>query len=85
MKSVVLLIITSILLTACNSSRAKIGNTLSDASAHITCYSGGKIIYDGNSEGKPFSEKGSDGYFFRDSSTRKLMEVSGQCVINYGD
>ena len=52
-------------------------------SAHITCYSGGKLIYDGESTGKVISESSSDGYFFKDKKDGKLKEVSGNCVIAY--
>lgn len=77
------LILALLTLSGCNSSVSKIKNTWGDAPAHITCYSGGKVIYDGVSVGKPFSEEKSDGYFFTDKATNDLMEVSGQCVIVY--
>jgi hypothetical protein len=54
------------------------------SAAHVTCYSGGKPIYDGCSTGKVISEEGSDGYFFTDKKDRLLREVSGECVIVYG-
>ena len=47
----------------------------------IECYSGGKLIYKGESTGKIQSERSSDGYYFREKSSNKLMEVSGNCVI----
>lgn len=50
-------------------------------SGHITCYSGGKVIYDGVSTGKIATESSSDGWFFKDSSSGKLIRVSGACVI----
>lgn len=51
------------------------------SSGHIKCYSGGEVIYEGNSTGKIKTEKGSDGWFFEDAKTRKLVRVSGACVI----
>lgn len=51
--------------------------------AHIKCYSGGQIIYEGYSTGKVISEENSDGYFFRDKADDKLKEISGNCVIVY--
>lgn len=51
--------------------------------AHVTCYSGGKLIYDGYSTGKVSSESNSDGYYFRDKKDGLLKEVSGNCVITY--
>jgi hypothetical protein len=47
----------------------------------ITCYSGGIIIYKGESTGAVQNEEHSDGYFFEDAATRKLVTVSGNCVI----
>lgn len=52
-------------------------------SAHIKCWSGGSVIYDGHSTGKVASEAQSDGYFFKDRETGKLKEVSGNCDITY--
>ena len=52
-------------------------------SAHVTCYSGTLIIYDGYSTGKVTSPENSDGYYFVDKATKKLKEVSGNCVIDY--
>ena len=52
-------------------------------SAHIKCWSGNVVIYDGVSTGKVSSESNSDGYYFRDKASGKLLEVSGNCVIEY--
>jgi len=52
--------------------------------AHVKCYSGGVVIYSGFSTGKVKSEVNSDGYFFVDEKTGKLMEVSGDYIITYG-
>lgn len=49
--------------------------------AKVTCYSGGKVIFDGKSTGKVPSEEHSDGWFFEDVETNKLIRVSGDCVI----
>lgn len=48
---------------------------------HIVCYSGGKVILDANSPGNVSNQEHSDGYYFEDETTGKLVEVSGQCVI----
>lgn len=51
-------------------------------SAHaVKCFSGGTVIYDGRATGKVLSEENSDGYYFKDAATGKLMEVSGNCLI----
>ena len=49
--------------------------------AKITCYSGGKVIYSGKSTGKVRTESQSDGWYFKDSASGKLIRVSGDCVI----
>jgi hypothetical protein len=51
------------------------------SSAHITCYSGDKVTYDGISTGKVSTVTHSDGWQFKDSKTGKFMRVSGPCVI----
>jgi hypothetical protein len=59
---------------------ASIGNR-----AQVSCYSGGKLIYQGESTGKVRSEENSDGYYFKDAKDGSLKEVSGNCVIVYLD
>jgi hypothetical protein len=48
---------------------------------HITCYSGGQVIFDGQSTGKIETENQSDGWKFMDAKTNRLVRVSGDCVI----
>jgi hypothetical protein len=48
---------------------------------HITCYSGGQVIYDGDSTGAILSEDRSDGWKFMDAKNNRLVRVSGDCVI----
>jgi len=52
-------------------------------SGHIKCYSGTKLIFEGDSTGKISSEENSDGYSFVDKKTNKLVEISGNCIIEY--
>ena len=47
----------------------------------IECYSGEKLIYSGYSTGKINSEDGSDGYYFQEKRSGKLIEVSGNCIL----
>lgn len=47
----------------------------------VTLYSGGEAIRSWESTGKVLSEQGSDGYYFTDSKTNKLVRVSGDLVI----
>lgn len=50
-------------------------------SGRVTCYSGGKVIYDGRSTGKVDTEVQSDGWYFQDATTGDLVRVSGDCVV----
>lgn len=53
--------------------------------AHVKCYSGGTLIYDGYSTGKiGRADSGSDGYYFRDKATGRLREISGDCDVDFG-
>ena len=67
-------------MVGCTDAKWKKVTTLGE-SAKITCYSGGKVIYDGMSTGKIHAEEQSDGWYFEDSATHKLVRVSGDCVI----
>ncbi len=59
--------------------RANIGTLGSEG--HIRCYSGGKLIFEGNSTGKLATVSNSDGWEFKDKATGKFIRVSGDCVI----
>lgn len=50
-------------------------------SGHITCFSGGQIIYEGDSTGKIATVEKSDGWEFMDAKTDRLVRVSGDCLI----
>ena len=48
---------------------------------HVTCYSGGEVIFEGDSTGKIATEEQSDGWKFMDAATGRLVRVSGDCLI----
>lgn len=48
---------------------------------HVKCWSGGIVIYEGDATGAVSNEAHSDGYYFEDAATKKLIGVSGNCVI----
>jgi len=48
---------------------------------HIKLYSGGALVGEWDSTGKIASETQSDGWFFQDAITKKLVRVSGTVVI----
>jgi hypothetical protein len=47
----------------------------------ITCYSGGKVIYTGQTSGKLENESNSNGFYFKDKNTGKLIEIEADCII----
>lgn len=47
----------------------------------IRCYSGGQLIYEGESTGKVMNERDSDGYYWEDSKTHRVVEVSADCIF----
>lgn len=69
-----------LILLGCTDARLKQYTTIG-STANVTCYSGGKIIYEGQSTGKVSTESQSDGWYFVDSKTSKLIRVSADCVI----
>lgn len=77
---VVLLVCCS--LTACTDAQKGKLSALG-GSAVVTCYSGDKLIFQGESTGKVSNSAQSDGYYFIDKSDGKLKEVSGNCVVVY--
>lgn len=59
--------------------RAKVGG-LGDE-FKVEMYSGGKLVRTWTSTGKVSNEENTDGYYFKDKATGKLIEVSGDVVI----
>lgn len=47
----------------------------------ITCYSGGTVIYAGQSTGRIQTVENSDGWEFKEKGTENFIRVSGDCVI----
>ena len=74
-------ILTLILLSACSDTGRARFNALG-SSAHVVCYSGGEVIYDGYSKGRVYSPENSDGWSFKDKDSGMLIEVSGDCILS---
>ena len=73
-------LITLITLNSCTDAiKAKMGGYGDDHKVEM--YSGGKLVKEWVSTGKVQSESDSDGYYFNDKETGKLVEVSGDIVI----
>ena len=78
-----MLVLTVVLLSGCTD--AKMGKFTSlGGSAEVKCYSGDLLIYEGISTGKIANSEQSDGFYFIDKASGEMIEVSGNCVINYG-
>ena len=67
-------------IASCTDAQLAKFSSLGDPS-RITCYSGEKLIFDACSTGKVSSSESSDGYYFNESTTNNLVEVSGNCII----
>ncbi len=80
MKKLLFIAVLAIIISSCtDATKAKFTNFGSEFKVEM--YSGGVLVKTWISSGKVLSEKGSDGYFFVDKSTNKLVEVSGDVVI----
>ena len=51
------------------------------AKHHVELWSGGKMVKEWTSTGKVVTEEGSDGYYFRDQDSGRLVRVTGDLVI----
>jgi hypothetical protein len=70
------------LIAAAGCTDAQIAKVGALGSGHkITLYSGGQAVREFHTDGKVVSEEKSDGYYFMDRATGKLVEVSGDVVI----
>lgn len=47
----------------------------------VQLYSGGNLVREWESNGKVISESNSDGYYFQDKETKRLVRVTGDLVI----
>ena len=78
-----LLLLPALLLTVGCTDAKMAGYRALGGEASVICHSGGKIIFEGTSTGKVESPPNSDGYLFVNAKTGKLVEVSGECIIDY--
>lgn len=53
------------------------------SSTHITCWSGGQVIYDGHSTGRVSWQEGG-GALWVDTKTGKLVETFADCIFEVG-
>lgn len=79
--SVVLLSVSLVGCSSLSNSIERVTLNVASKPAKITCYSGGKVIYQGTSLGKVTDSAESDGFFFQDE--KGFVEVVGDCVFRY--
>ncbi len=79
-KKIIAIVFFGTILSGCTDAELSSFDTLSNPE-HVQCYSGGKLIYEGDSTGKVLSVEKSDGYYFRDKATQKLVEISADCIF----
>lgn len=72
-------IVISLLYSCTDTDRASFGAY--GTPGHIQCYSGGKLIYEGDSSGRIQTVQNSDGWEFKEAETGKFIRVSGDCLI----
>jgi hypothetical protein len=71
-----------VLLLLAGCSHAKTAKLLSNGQDHhIIQFSGGQKVGEWTSNGRVYSEDHSDGYYFEDKATGKVVEVSGDIQI----
>ena len=83
-KSFLLVAAAALSLAACTDAQTGKFAALGDP-ARITCYSGGKVVFDDFSTGKVSPEDGGAGYYFRSATTGKLVEMTGDCRVIYDE
>jgi hypothetical protein len=74
------ILIAGIALSACTDAKMK-QITAIGSKAHVKCWSGGTVILDTWSTGKVATEEGSDGWYFEDQNTGKLIRTNADCVV----
>lgn len=78
--SLIALVVACLSLSSCtDADRAKMGGI--GSKFKVEMYSGGTKVREWISSGKVHSEQGSDGYYFNDTATNTVVEVSGDIVI----
>lgn len=76
---IIILLLCTLIFSGCSATKLKISSLGKDHK--IIQYSGGVKIGEWISNGRVLSQKDSDGYFFQDKATGKLLEISGDVQI----
>ena len=75
-----LIILTAFLVFGCSNAEYAAINSWSKPH-DVKCYSGGVLVYSGVSTGKIISEHESDGFYFEEAGTQKIVIVNADCVF----
>ncbi len=85
-KRILSVFLLSVALTASGCSNADISGVKAwGAKHHVKQYSGGVLIGEWDSTGKIENETHSDGYYFEDVKTKKIVRISGDVQITIAD
>lgn len=76
----ILIIMSVLFLTSCTDAELSKGGGLNNKH-RVELYSGGVKIREWVSTGKVLNSETSDGYYFRDDSTKVNIEISGDIII----
>ena len=49
--------------------------------AHIQCFSGGQVVYDGISTGKVAASETGAGVFFKEKASGKFVRLYADCIV----
>lgn len=72
--------IMTVLMMSCTDAKMKQITTIG-SKAHVKCWSGGTVILDTYSTGKVGTEEQSDGWYFEDQNTGKLIRTNADCIV----
>ena len=76
-----LILVSLILIAGCTNAEKSRFNAYGKQHS-VQLWSGGQRVQEWTSTGKVLSEENSDGYYFQDSETKRLVRVSGDLVIS---
>lgn len=83
MKKCLLYLASILILHGCNDVTGAENRVVVSHPGNIQCYSGGTLIYSGNSAGDITGDATTDAYVFTDQDSQKLTAVTGDCVVIY--
>lgn len=83
MKKLIIIAACALALSACTQAQSEYTFNYGKP-GRVTCYHATGAYFDDFSTGKIAKHNESDGFYFVSESTGRLVEVTGDCVIDYG-